>query len=246
MKGKIGLPPKIQHCSEITISAEPFGEDSVSSKITRRAEIVVEADIRSDGKSFEPLVETFPVTPASLKELNALFKYVSEHIQDAQYNAIAKVFQRGRFFALRSHEARNPRAHKKLILDWIDLIQSIEKQAIIESLNLKVGRGGSVGKWTPETRAEFLKLYNQILSQVKDAKRAYKDNQKRRNWPEIVKAAHPDLPDSVIKRLNLQGIKPSDTALELSAIQFGVHGSEYLKRVLKEARREAEKARDIE
>src|SRR5947209_8466017 len=151
MKDTVELPLEIRNSSEVTITAEYFGEASIDSKIIHRAEILVEADISSDGKRSEPLVESFPVTPTSLRELKALFKYVSEHIEVAQYNAIVKVFQRGRFFALRSHDARNPRAHKKLILDWIDLVQSIEKQAIIESLNLKVGRGGSAGRWTPET-----------------------------------------------------------------------------------------------
>lgn len=97
-------------------------------------------------------------------------------------------------------------------------------------------------EWTPERRAQFLDLYEQMLRQVKGARGIYRGDQKGESWREKVAEAYPGLPASVAEKLPLRGFKPSDLARAAAAELMGLTPSEYLTRVLVQARREASRA----
>lgn len=104
---------------------------------------------------------------------------------------------------------------------------------------LSAPQRGAPRSWTRERRAEFLRLYERLYGQVKGAKRMFRGEASDKGWLDAVREAYPELPESVLAKLHLWGHKPSDLAREAAAEVMGLPASEYLTRVLVEARREA-------
>lgn len=90
-------------------------------------------------------------------------------------------------------------------------------------------------------QAKFLCEYDSFHIMLKDAKKLYRKNKNHKQWRRIIKAAYPELPDTIIGRLKSDGHAkyedaPSELALLHTANLFGLqpYSRRHLKRFLKE------------
>lgn len=125
------------------------------------------------------------------------------------------------------------------------IILKFQRNIMRSRLELR-GRGGRNACWTQERRADILTHYERVLLQIRNAREIYRRNCKDKGWRTKVTEAYPELSNSVIDKLPLRAFQPSDIAREHVAEVFGVPANEYLRKVLKQARRERRGLRDIE
>jgi hypothetical protein len=118
-------------------------------------------------------------------------------------------------------------------------------------------RGGSESDYD---LSELANRYETVYPQWKDAKEIYKQNKKRKNWQDMVKAAHPlppkpndlierlakhpNLPDGIRERIDEKGFNntPSHIALEHAARLCGVPPWHYTFRHLQRQRNALKKS----
>jgi hypothetical protein len=90
-------------------------------------------------------------------------------------------------------------------------------------------------------QAKFLCEYERCHAMLKDARKLYRENKKRKQWRQIIKAAYPELPEILIGRLKTDERAkyedaPSELALQHTANLLGLqsYSRRQLKRFLKE------------
>lgn len=108
-----------------------------------------------------------------------------------------------------------------------------------KKLRMGAPSAGRAPTWTRDTRAAFLQRYEELLREIKGAKKIYVTARGDKGWRGKAKRSHPRIPDSVIDKIPSRAYKPSDLAREAAAAELGFPASEYLVKVLAEARREA-------
>jgi hypothetical protein len=128
-----------------------------------------------------------------------------------------------------------------------ELLKSLTSD-IIERVKIRVNaptQGGSTPIWTPERKEAFLVVYEDAFKTLKDAKDIYKRN-KRRKWKALILAEHPQLPDHFIDQLTTgKDAQPNVIAYAYAAEIFNVACSDYLSKVVADARRRRKENRTI-
>jgi len=94
----------------------------------------------------------------------------------------------------------------------------IEKNKWKERLGVARAVGGRDADWTPERRAEFLGLYEDVLQKVR--------------------AKSPELPEHVKEALSHPKVAAHEVARDYAAELLGIPQNSYLRRVITDARRE--------
>jgi hypothetical protein len=119
-------------------------------------------------------------------------------------------------------------AHKAMEESLTDLVKEIHGLDMEMPLNIA-------------QQAKFLCEYERFHIMLKDAKKLYRENKNRKQWRRIIKAAYPELPDTIIGMLRSDGRAkyedaPSELALLHTANLFGLqpYSRRHLKRLLKE------------
>ena len=98
------------------------------------------------------------------------------------------------------------------------LFPLLEKGRLRQRFRVKRALGGSKADWTQERKAEFLKLYERVLREVK--------------------TRSPELPQHVREQLSYPKVSAHEVARDYAAELFGVPKNTYLRRIITEARRE--------
>ena len=102
-------------------------------------------------------------------------------------------------------------------------------------------RPGAGSYWTPERLQILLNLYKQGLKMTKAAKADYRAVRKFDNCKEILKQRYPDLPASIINRIEETGKdgEPAFLVLKFLSTVFRRTPPEYLKKMLSKSKKSA-------
>lgn len=114
----------------------------------------------------------------------------------------------------------------------------ITRQGWVKRVGVNRKLGGRRAEWDRGRRAEARAVYDELWAKVKEAKRTMAANRRRRDWRELVKGAHPDVPDYVIDGLREHTHQPRELAQRWAAESLGVDLNSYFERMLRLAKGE--------
>jgi hypothetical protein len=158
-------------------------------------------------------------TPENVEDLiRTTINYILEHLPKAVIRLISEMLIEGKISWNVEHITQDKAELKKRIELIKNMAQRRGKTALRQIGVKEHARGGSKGKWTEESRAEFLSIYEDALKKAQAKSR--------------------ELPSELLEKLSLRGVEPNEVALEYAAKSYGVELNEYLTTVLKDARRE--------
>jgi hypothetical protein len=188
---------------------------------------------------YEYLHNWYPELLAEHEEYsNHAFKLLSEQASTLLIEASEQLIQEVIFHTLCELEEEGPDHLYSMIPE---LLKSLTHD-IVERVKIRVNaptRGGRKKIWTQKRKEAYLVVYEDACKAIKHAKKIYRQNQKSKKWREMVLAAYPLLTDAIIDLLPGRGVnsQPRILAHKYAAKLFKVKGSEYLKKVVKTARR---------
>jgi hypothetical protein len=188
---------------------------------------------------YEYLHNRYPELLAENEEYSEhAFKLLSEQASTLLIEASEQLIQEVIFRTLRELEEEGPDQLYSMIPELLKLLTS----DIIERVKIRVNaptRGGRKKIWTQKQKEAYLVVYEDACKAIKHAKKIYSQNQKSKKWKAMVLAAYPLLTNDIIDLLPGRGVnsQPGVLAHKYAAKLFNAKGREYLKQVVKTARK---------